>query len=126
MKVTAILKRSGKWWAISVPEVPGVFSQVKRLDQAVNMTKEAVALMLNIEPRDIDVDVEIALSKSLMKQAKEVRELSKNALEAQSRAMERKKAVALQLHSNEGLSVRDVAEILDMSPQRVSQLCRNS
>lgn len=30
--------RSGNWWAIDVPDVPGAFTQVRRLDQAESMT----------------------------------------------------------------------------------------
>jgi predicted RNase H-like HicB family nuclease len=54
MKVTATAHRSGDWWAIEVPEVRGVHTQVKRLDQAAAMAADAVALMLEIDPADID------------------------------------------------------------------------
>ncbi|MFD3506764.1 hypothetical protein [Nocardia sp. NPDC058666] len=41
MDVTAHASRSGGWWAISVPEVPGLFTQVRRLDQVVATVRDA-------------------------------------------------------------------------------------
>lgn len=43
MKVTAEVVRTGAWWAIEVPEVPGLFTQVKCLDQVEGMVQDAVA-----------------------------------------------------------------------------------
>ncbi len=37
MKVTAKVTHTGDWWAIAVPEVPGLFTQAKRLDQVEEM-----------------------------------------------------------------------------------------
>ena len=45
--------RSGGWWAITVPELPGVFSQARRLDQVETMAREAIALMLDIDTNEI-------------------------------------------------------------------------
>ena len=47
-RVTA--RRSGEWWALDVPELPGVHSQTKRLEQAEAEISEAIALMLDCEP----------------------------------------------------------------------------
>ena len=33
MEVTAEVSRSGAWWAVEVPEVPGAFTQAERLDR---------------------------------------------------------------------------------------------
>ncbi len=41
--------RSGSWWAITVPELPGVFSQARRLDQVEAMAREAIAMMLDVD-----------------------------------------------------------------------------
>ena len=41
--------RSGNWWAITVPELPGVFAQAKRRDQVEAMAREAIAMMLDID-----------------------------------------------------------------------------
>lgn len=54
----AVCRRSGGWWAISVPEINGLHTQVRRLDQAEDMAREAIALMLDADPADIRVEVQ--------------------------------------------------------------------
>ena len=41
--------RSGDWWAITVPELGGIFTQAKRLDQVESRAREAIAMMLEID-----------------------------------------------------------------------------
>lgn len=41
-------ERSGDWWAITVSELPGVFSQAKRRDQIEEMARDAIALFLDV------------------------------------------------------------------------------
>ena len=45
MNVTAIAQRSGDWWAIEVPEIPGLFTQTRRLDQTDDMVRDAAKLL---------------------------------------------------------------------------------
>lgn len=54
-----LAKRSGAWWALSVPEVPGAFSQVPhdQLDGAEAMIAEAVALMLDVDQSSFEVSL---------------------------------------------------------------------
>ncbi|HEX6499003.1 MAG TPA: type II toxin-antitoxin system HicB family antitoxin [Micromonosporaceae bacterium] len=54
---TAVCRRSGNWWAITVPQIKGVHTQTRRLDQAEHMAREAIALMLNVAPDSFDVEV---------------------------------------------------------------------
>lgn len=54
---TAICRRSGSWWAVSVPDLKGVHTQARRLNQAAAMTREAIALMLDVDPASIEVTV---------------------------------------------------------------------
>ncbi len=35
--------RSGRWWAVEVPDVPGVFTQTRRLDQVAPAAREAIS-----------------------------------------------------------------------------------
>ena len=48
---------SGDWWAISVPEVKGAFSQARRLDQVEGMAREAIALILDVDRQSFDIEV---------------------------------------------------------------------
>jgi predicted RNase H-like HicB family nuclease len=43
---TGVFKKSGKWWAAFVEEVPGVNTQGKTLEEARENLKEALQLVL--------------------------------------------------------------------------------
>lgn len=122
---TVTARRSGDWWALAVPELRGVHSQVKRLDQADAMAREAIALMLDLEPDDVEVDVQAELPKgtrAVVEKARRAREARLRAAEAEQEAM-REAATALKAES---LSQRDASQFLGVSFQRVSQLLGTS
>src|SRR5206468_10034965 len=54
---SAVCHRVGGWWAISVPKLKGVHTQARRLDQVAAMAQDAVALMLDIDPATVHIDV---------------------------------------------------------------------
>lgn len=111
-------RRSGDWWALEVPDLPGVFSQTKRLDKAPDAAREAIAVMLDIAPSDVQVSVQPVLPT-------EVRAVVQDALKARA-AAERAPAVNQQaarvLTKDLGLSLRDAGAIMGLSFQRVAQL----
>lgn len=55
MNVTARAHRCDGWWAVEVPEVPGLFTQTQRLDRIPNMVRDAAA-MLGVEVGDVSVE----------------------------------------------------------------------
>src|SRR2546423_15312805 len=69
----AIAERSGDWWAITVPEVPGLFTQARRLTGAEAMARDAIATMLGVPPHTVHVRVEPRLGDDLDRQAAEAR-----------------------------------------------------
>jgi len=52
-----VCRRVGDWWAISVPELNGVHTQARRLDQVAATAREAIALLLDVNQTVVDVDV---------------------------------------------------------------------
>jgi hypothetical protein len=42
--VTAVCVRAGEWWAVTVPEVAGGFTQARRLDQVPELVADLVQL----------------------------------------------------------------------------------
>lgn len=48
-----VAERSGDWWAITVAELAGVFSQARHHEQVESMAREAIALMLDIGESDV-------------------------------------------------------------------------
>ena len=113
--------RSGPWWALSVPEAPGVYTQVKRLDQAPEMARDALALFFDVDPGTVDVEVAPVLDDA---GAAFLAELERRRLEATTAARNldaSAKAAAWAL-TQDGMSVRDAAVVLGLSFQRVHQL----
>ena len=56
--VTAIAERSDGWWAVDVPELPGLFTQARRLDQIDGMVRDA-AQMLGKEIGDVKLEPQL-------------------------------------------------------------------
>ena len=56
---TARARRSAAWWALDVPEVPGAYSQARRLEQAPEAMADALSVLLerHIAPDDVTVMV---------------------------------------------------------------------
>lgn len=121
MEVTAICERCGDWWAVKVPELPGVFTQAKRLDQVPAMVTDAIATMLE----DRDVEVHVTVRAEVPGDARKLHEESE-ALADQGRALLTRSSTlarrAVDDLRGRGLSVRDVGALLSLSPQRISQL----
>jgi predicted RNase H-like HicB family nuclease len=124
-RVAAI--RSGRWWAIEVPALPGVHSQARRLDQVEDMAREAIALMQNVPEDSFDVTVETDLAslgglQPLINEALEAREAYELAQDRASAAM--RQAVG-EIRSS-GYTSRDAGMLLGVSNQRISQIERQA
>lgn len=55
---TAVCRRFGDWWGVSVPGLPGVHTQARTLDEVADMARDAIALMLDVDADAIRVSVE--------------------------------------------------------------------
>jgi len=114
--------RSGDWWAITIPALPGAFSQCKRLDQVEAMAREVIALMLDIDPTDVgDIEVDVQLPDQLADDLATLRRSERLADDARQAAAHAQRRAAEQLRAA-GLSVRDIGRLLGVSHQRVSQI----
>ena len=56
-RYTALVERSGQSWAIRVAELPGVFSQARRLDRVEYMARDAISLLLEVPADSFDIEV---------------------------------------------------------------------
>jgi len=116
---TAVCRRSGDWWAITVPEVKGIHTQARRLADAEHMAREAIALFLDVTPDTFTVTVrpevpDVADVAEAIRARAEAREADRRAVEVTKRALDRLIA--------DGMTVRDAGRLFDLSPQRVSQI----
>lgn len=108
------------WWALEAPEV-GAVSQVRRLSQAADEMREAVAHLAGIPESEVELRVEHILPEAFREALEEARHLRAEAAAAAaaSGAANRRAARVL---SAQGYTVRDIGQLMDVSPQRVSQL----
>lgn len=118
---TVEARKDGRWWVLTVPEVPGAVSQVRSLTQADEYAREAVAFVLGVAPESFELAVKPTLPRGLASEVRRAREAVKDAETRQLRAasLSRKAAGALRAA---GLTGADTAQVLGVSPQRVSQL----
>jgi len=117
--------REGRWWMVRIPEIDGL-TQARRLSEAETMAREYISLSQNV-PYD-DIRIETA---SVRMEQPEFRELLEEAriiadIKAQARALEDQANTRMREYchwlTTYGVPVRDIAELLGISPQRVSQL----
>jgi predicted RNase H-like HicB family nuclease len=70
-KFTAIYEHTEDgWWVASVPEIPGAHSQGRTLEEAREMIKDAVRLLLEV--RREDAEREMAGKKDVVREHLEV------------------------------------------------------
>lgn len=119
-RVTA--ERDGKFWFLRVPELPGVFTQVRRLEQAPEMVRDAIALMLDVPVETFDVDVQPALDPDLAELIASTQRIRNAAAHFVNGSNTRLASTVHALVGQQQLTVRDAAALLDLSFQRVAQL----
>ena len=114
--------RSGDWWAITVPDLRGAFSQAKRLNRVEATAREAIAMMLDIEESEVgSIDVQVQPPNEVVGLLDELHH-SVSVAEEASLAAARARREAAKLLSDAGLPMRDIGQLLGISHQRVSQI----
>lgn len=114
-------RRVGGWWALDVEGVRGAHTQVRRIDQADEMAREAIAGVLDVSPTAFEVVVapEVpADARTVVAQATKAR---LQATQAQEAAAQLTRDAARRLVET-GLTVRDAGVLLGVSHQRIAQL----
>lgn len=121
---TVTARRTGDWWALEVPDVPGAYSQCKRLEQAADLAREAIALVLDKDEADIDVTVEPQLPDEMAELVDSIHQ-AREAMEKIVREAQQMQVTLIHDLVNEcHLSYRDVGQIVGISHQRVSQVLK--
>jgi hypothetical protein len=122
------ITREGRWWMVHIPEINGL-TQARRLAEAPTMAREYIALDRGIRLRDISVEVasvrmEKPASRELLESARQIKDMRARASELERESAERAREYAHRLVEH-GVPVRDIAALLEISPQRVSQLANS-
>ena len=122
------ITREGRWWMVHIPEIDGL-TQARRLSEAETMAREYIALDQNLPYDDIKVETASVRTgdpeiREILEMAREIRSKRAHAQQLEQEALSDAQQFAHWL-TTYGVPVRDIAELLDVSPQRVSQLANS-
>ncbi|WP_084144686.1 hypothetical protein [Amycolatopsis jejuensis] len=118
---TATATREGGWWIV---EADGIgTTQGRTTAEAQRMAVDMVALMEDVDPSEVTVDVTFVPPGGLADEVREAREATRHAAEAQEQAGRKTRAAVHRLLAA-GMSKQDAARILRVAPQRISQLTK--
>ncbi|MHB1067967.1 MAG: hypothetical protein ACYC2Z_11170 [Candidatus Nanopelagicales bacterium] len=117
---TAKATREGRYWVLDVAGV-GV-TQARNLDEAQEMVRSLVSIMREIPDDSFEIRIRVDLAGLDVTAAAEINAAEVAELaERQASVARRQRALVLEL-DRAGISRRDTAVVLGVSPQRVSQL----
>ena len=116
--------RDGKWWMVHIPEIDGL-TQARRLAEAGDMAREYIAVTLDVDLAEVEVEVRVesvagidvdARLKAIEDERARAKELERQASEA---------AASLAKDLAREIPLRDVGAVLGVSYQRAHQLVRS-
>jgi hypothetical protein len=116
-----LAKKWRRGWELHIEGV-GV-TQSRSLADAEEMARDYIALDLDVPEDSFDVRVTAEVGGGVDEKVKRTREKINAAAQAQSKAAESSRALVSELKGL-GLSGKDMAAVLGITPQRVSQLAR--
>jgi predicted RNase H-like HicB family nuclease len=124
-KYKVIFERDeGGAWLARVPSVRGAHTHGRTLDQARRRIREALELWVD-DADSAELVEEIRLPARVQKAIRNSRELRSRADRERERAREETREAARALVEELDLGLRDAAELLGLSHQRVQQLVRS-
>ncbi len=123
---TVEARRSGGWWALSVPELPGVHSQVRRLEQAEPMIRDAISVAFDVACDDINISGPIPIvSPDLDELLRTTRANREHLAELKQTVDSQTRQLAHDM-AGEGIPVRDIASVLNVSFQHAAKLAKRA
>jgi predicted RNase H-like HicB family nuclease len=111
------------WWIVTIPQVQGCRTQGRSIAEGRRRIREALALFIpESEAECATLLDDVRLSPAMRRTIRRVAETRRMADRSRERAQEATRDAVEQLTRHAGLSVRDAAEMLGLSHQRVQQL----
>jgi hypothetical protein len=125
LSVEVAARRWEHGWELHVSDERGplVVLPTRRLSAAERTAREFVACHHGVSPRSVRVRITVTLDPALDEEIAAVRAAVDDAERAQRATAARSRALALRLRAA-GLTGAEIAVVLGVSPQRVSQLMR--
>ena len=120
MKITATAERQADGWLIACPELDNFTTTSKRLDKATEQLKALAEKTSGESQCDIVVKVE-AVMPGIICDIEAAQSKMRDATRLQEEASNEIRDVVWRMR-DEGLTMRDIAVLLGVTPQRVAQL----
>jgi hypothetical protein len=120
MKITATAERQADGWLIACPELDNFTTTSKRLDKATEQLKALAEKTSGESQCDIVVKVE-AVMPGIICDIEAAQSKMRDATRLQDEASNEIRDVVGRMR-DEGLTMRDIAVLLGVTPQRVAQL----
>jgi predicted RNase H-like HicB family nuclease len=117
-RYTAVCTREEGAWVIEVPELPKVHTWAPDLRRARKHAAEAIAVWLDVDPSDVDVELDVSGADEELHQLRADRVALDEAKAAAAYATAR----AVHRLASLGVSDRDAAVAVGLSHQRIQQL----
>lgn len=118
---TARAAREENWWTVTVDEVPGLFTQARRLDQIPALVQDALALFPEVETNPEQAQINVIPDPAFAKTAANVVKLQRASQDAQEKATAAARAAAADFYRR-GLTYRDIGKLLGVSFQHAQKL----
>jgi len=119
----AVVERDGKWWMVSIPEIDGL-TQARTLAESQKMASSLIAITLDIPVDAFNVTLDVRHVGKVFDVSSKVatiKAMREQAAEKERQAGVNAAALAKQLAA-EGLTVRDIGSVFDVSFQRAHQM----
>jgi hypothetical protein len=117
------IERDDRWWMVHIPDLGGL-TQARRLSEAELMGREWIAVTTGTPLDDISVHVtsiNVPGLGNIREEALDLIDMRERAASATRKAQKLTEALVNEL-TDAGIPVRDAGELLELSPQRISQL----
>ena len=120
MEIKAKFERQADGWRVEVPQLGNLVTTAKRLDKATEQIRELAEAATGESRCDIVIKVE-AIMPGIICDLEAAQQKSREAARLQDEASNEIRDVVSRMR-DEGLTMRDIAVLLGVSPQRVAQL----
>lgn len=120
MEIKAKFERQADGWRVEVPQLNNFVTVSKRLDKATEQIKDLAHDITGEERCDIIIKVE-AIMPGIICDLEAAQEKSREAARLQDEASSEIRNVVSRMR-DEGLTMRDIAVLLGVTPQRIAQL----
>jgi DNA-directed RNA polymerase subunit F len=120
LEIKAKFERQADGWRVEVPQLNNFVTVSKRLDKAAEQIKDLAHDITGEERCDIIIKVE-AIMPGIICDLEAAQEKSREAMRLQEESSAEIRDVVSRMR-DEGLTMRDIAVLLGVTPQRVAQL----